>query len=152
MKNIQVRNEKIINAPAGSIWTVITNINMLPKIMPGVVSATGRMDKEGETRICELNNGGRKGKVTEKLIELVPEKKTVWKLVDDTMGMGKLLKDTEFVFILEKQDENKTKLISESHYRPGNFIAKVLSAVVLKKMMSKTQDKILNNISQIVEK
>jgi hypothetical protein len=77
MSNLQVRNETVINAPISKIWNIITDINMLPKVNPGVVSATGRMDKLGETRTCEIDNKGRKGTMTEKLIELIPEQKTV---------------------------------------------------------------------------
>jgi len=57
-----------------SIWAIITDINLLHKVNPGVIRATGRMDKQGETRTCEMDNKGRKGTMTEKLIELVPEK------------------------------------------------------------------------------
>lgn len=77
MSKLQARNEAILNAPISSVWAIITDINLLHKVNPGVVSAKGRMDKQGETRTCEMNNNGRKGTMTEKLIELVPEKKTV---------------------------------------------------------------------------
>ncbi len=52
MSKLQARNEAIINAPIGSIWAIITDINQLHKINPGVIKATGRMDKQGETRTC----------------------------------------------------------------------------------------------------
>ena len=77
MSKLQARNETTINAPISNVWAIITDINLLHKINPGVIKATGRMDKQGETRTCEMNNNGRKGIMTEKLVELVPEKKTV---------------------------------------------------------------------------
>jgi carbon monoxide dehydrogenase subunit G len=45
MSTLQARNEAIISAPIGKVWAVITDINVLHKINPGVIKATGRMDK-----------------------------------------------------------------------------------------------------------
>ena len=116
MDKLQARNEAIIDAPVNSIWAIITDISMLHKVNPGVIKAAGRMDKVGEIRTCEIDNKGRKGTMTEKLIELVPEKKTVWTIQSDTMGMSKILKNTRFCFILENLMTAKpglsTKLIT----------------------------------------
>ena len=152
MSKLQARNEAIINAPIGSIWAIITDINQLHKVNPGVIKATGRMDKQGETRTCEINNKGRKGIMTEKLIELVPEKKTVWAIENDTMGMSKMLKAPRFCFYLEKMGDNKTIIINESYYEPATLMAKIMNVLMMKKMMGKIQKKILSNIKTLAEK
>lgn len=152
MSKLQARNEAIINAPVAIIWAIITDINQLNKINPGVIKATGRMDKQGETRTCEMDNKGRKGTMTEKLIELVHEKKTVWAIESDTMGMTKMLKDTRFCFYLEKTNDTRTKIINESYYIPSTFVAKIMNALVMKKMMGKIQGQILSNIKTLAEK
>jgi hypothetical protein len=152
MSKLQVRNEAIINAPISSIWAIITDINVLHKINPGVIKASGRMDRQGETRTCEMDNKGRKGTMTEKLIELVPEKKTVWAIESDTMGMSKMLKDPRFCFYLEKLNDNKTKIVNESYYDPATFMAKIMNALMMKKMMGKIQGQILANIKSMAEK
>ena len=152
MSKLQARNEAIINAPISSIWAIITDINLLHKVNPGVIKATGRMDKQGETRTCEMNNRGKVGTMTEKLIELVPEKKTVWAIENDTMGMGKMLKDPRFCFYLEKLEDNKTKIINESYYEPANFIIKIMNTLMMKKKMGEIQGQILSNIKSIAEK
>jgi len=151
MSKLQARSEAIINAPVHSIWSIITDINLLQQINPGVLKATGRMDRQGETRTCEFNNVGRKGSMTEKLIELIPEKKTAWTIENDTMGMSKMLKDTKFCFNLEKLDDNKTKLVNESYYQPANLIAKIMNSLVMKKKMGQIQEQILSNIKTLAE-
>ncbi|MGE0566531.1 MAG: SRPBCC family protein [Bacteroidia bacterium] len=152
MSKLQARNEAVINAPIGSVWAIITDINQLHKINPGVIKASGRMDKQGETRTCEMDNKGRKGTMTEKLIELVPEQKTVWAIENDTMGMSKMLKDPRFCFYLEKLgDDNKTKIINESYYEPATFMSKIMNVLMMKKMMGKIQSRILSNIKSIAE-
>jgi uncharacterized protein YndB with AHSA1/START domain len=152
MSKLQARNEAIINAPISDVWAIITDINMLPKINPGVITATGRMDKQGETRTCEMDNKGRKGTMTEKLIELVPEKKTVWAIENDTMGMSKMLRDPRFCFYLEKLGDNKTKIVNESYYQPANLMVKVMNGLMMKKKMHQIQEQILSNIKSLAEK
>lgn len=110
------------------------------------------MDKEGETRTCEIDNKGRKGTMTEKLIEMIPEKKTVWTIQSDTMGMSKMLKDTRFCFNLEKISDTKTRVISETYYQPANLIGRIMNSVMMKKMISKAQEQILTNIKSLTEK
>ncbi len=152
MSKLQARNEVIVNASISSIWAIITDINLLHKVNLGVIKASGRMDKQGETRTCEIDNKGRKGTMTEKLIELVPEKKTIWAIENDSMGMSKMLKDLRFCFYLEKLDDNKTKVINESYYQPANFMVKIMNALMMKKKMSQIQQQILSNIKSIAEK
>jgi hypothetical protein len=66
MSILQAHNEAVINAPISSVWAIITDIKLLDKINPGVITATGRMDKQGETRTCEMDNRGKRGTMTEK--------------------------------------------------------------------------------------
>ena len=152
MSKLQVKNEAVINASINSIWAIITDINLLSKVNQGVVKATGRMDKEGETRTVEININGKNGTFTEKLIELVPEKKTVWTIENDTMGMSKMLKDNRFVFNLEKLDDNKTRVTNEIYYQPANIIAKIMSALMIKGTFGKMQEQMLTNIKTLTEK
>lgn len=152
MSKLQARNEAIINAPISSVWAILTDIDLLHRINPGVIKASGRMDKQGETRTCEMENGGRKGTMTEKLIELIPEKKTVWVIESDTMGMSKMLKDPRFCFYLEKLGDSKTKIINESYYLPATLMMKIMNTLMMKRKMGQIQTKILSNIKSIAEK
>ncbi len=152
MSTLQARNEVVISAPIGNVWALITDIHSLQKVNPWVEKATGRMDKQGETRTCDFNNNGRKGTMTERLVELVPWQKTVWTIENDTMGMGKMLKDTRFCFYLEKLDDNRTRVVNESYYRPATLMAKIMNGLMMKRQMSKFQGQILANIKSITEK
>ena len=152
MSILQAKNEAIIHAPASRIWAIITDINLLHKVNPGVIQASGRMDRLGEVRTCQIVNNGRKGTMTEKLIEFIPEKKTVWTIESDSMGMGQMLKNTQFVFNLEELEDNKTKVISETYYQPANIIAKIMNGLIMKKMILKAQEQILINLKSLTEK
>lgn len=151
MSKLQVRNEAVIHAPVSKIWAIITNIDLLPQVNPGVIKASGSMNQLNGTRTCAMDNKGKKGTMTERLIELIPEKKTVWSIESDTMGMSKMLRDTKFCFYLEKIDDTKTKIINESYYTPSNFIVSIMNALMMKRMMSKIQGQILSNVKRLSE-
>src|SRR5262249_21741803 len=97
-------------------------------------------------------NGGRKGTMTERLAELEHEKKTVWVIVENSMGMSKMLKDPRFCFYLEKIDDNKTKIINESYYEPATLMVKIMNALMMKRKMGQIQEQILSNIKSLTEK
>lgn len=151
MSKLQVRNEAVIHAPVSKIWAIITNIDLLPQVNPGVIKASGSMNQLNGTRTCAMDNKGKKGTMTERLIELIPEKKTVWSIESDTMGMSKMLRDTKFCFYLEKIDDTTTKIINESYYTPSNFIVSIMNGLMMKKMMSKIQAQILSNVKRLSE-
>jgi len=89
--------------------------------------------------------------MTERLVELVPEKKTVWTIESDTMGMSKMLKDPQFCFYLEKLSDNKTRIINESYYKPASLIVKIMNALMMKRKMTQIQEQILSNIKSLAE-
>ena len=151
MSNLQAKNELIINAPVSKVWLLITDMDQLHKINPGVITATGCMNQLNGTRTCQMENGGKKGTMVEKLVEMIPEKKTVWSIESDTMGMSKMLRNTRFCFYLEKVDGNKTRLTNESYYSPSNIIASVMNVLMMKRMMRKVQGQILDNIKRLAE-
>ncbi|HLF34548.1 MAG TPA: SRPBCC family protein [Cyclobacteriaceae bacterium] len=152
MNTLQARNEIIIGAPAGKIWDVITDIHVLHKVNPGVIKASGRMDIPGETRTCEIENNGKKGIMTEKLIELIPGKRTVWTIQSDTLGMARMLSETRFCFNLDKIDENNTRVVNETYYQPANFFVSVMNRLIIRKKITLAQEQILKNIKLLTEK
>ena len=90
--------------------------------------------------------------MVEKLIELIPEEKTVWAIENDTMEMSKMLKEPRFCFYLEKLGDNKTRIVNESYYLPANFVVKIMNALMMKRKMRGIQEKILANIKSIAER
>ena len=152
MNTLQARNEAIINAPVNRIWAVITDISLLHRVNPGVIKATGTMNELNASRTCEINNRGKTGSMTERLIEMETESKTVWTIESDNMGMSKMLKNTRFCFHLQKISDAQTKVVSETWYQPANLPARIMNGLMMKKMIAKAQQQILNNIKTLTEK
>ena len=152
MNKLQARNEMVINSPVSQIWEIITDISQLHKIHPGVVKTTGAWNEKNCTRTCEMINKGKKGAMTEKITEIIPEKKIIWTTERDTMGMRKMMKNISFSMYLEPMGSNRTKVINESYYKPANFLVSIMNVLMMKKMFSKTQEQILTNIKLLTEK
>jgi hypothetical protein len=152
MSKLQARNETIINAPVNTIWRVITDINLLHKVNPGVIKATGTMNHLNATRNCEIDNKGKIGTMKERLIEIIPEKCTVWTIESDDMGMSKMLKDTRFCFNLEKVSDSSTKVVAESYYRPANLVASIMNRLMIRRTITNAQQKILENLKLLTKK
>ena len=151
MSTLQARNEAMVHAPVSKIWSIITDVSLLPRINPGVISASGIMNEPNGTRTCEVRNKGRKGRITEKLVEFVPEKRTVWQVENDTMGMSKMLKNTRFFLTLVKVSDSSTRVTAETYYTPTNWVARVMNLLMMKRMFAGAQKEILNNIQTISE-
>ena len=109
------------------------------------------MNELNGTRTCDVENGGRKGMITERLVEFVPGEKTVWRVESDTMGMSKMLKDTRFFLLLEKVADSITKVTAETHYTPANIFARIMNGLMMRKMIAGAQHKILQNIQALSE-
>ena len=80
------------------------------------------------------------------------QKKTIWTIESDTMGMSKMLNDTRFVFNLEQLNDNQTKVITETYYQPNSLIAKIMNGFMMKRMIRKAQQQILSNLQSLTEK
>jgi len=146
MSTLQARSQAVVNAPISSVWAIITDITLLPRINPGVIKATGTMNESNAVRTCEVENKGRKGIITEKLVEFVLGKRMVWRVESDTMGMSKMLLDTQFSLLLETVTDSSTKVTAETHYSPRTFLAGIMNGLVMKKMFARAQEKILQNL------
>jgi hypothetical protein len=65
--------------------------------------------------------------------------------------MIKMLKNTRFIFNLEVIDNNQTRVINQTYYKPANFFASVLNVLMMRRMISKAQEQILINIKSLAE-
>lgn len=149
--DVQARNNIVIDAPVEKIYEMITDISLLPKINPGVLSAIGKMNEVGSSRHCTIDNRGKEGKMEERCIALMPNQKTVWSLEKDTIGFTKMMRDITFTFTLKSINVASTSVTNETAYTPRNLFARLMNSLMMKGMISKTQQKILLNLKSLAE-
>jgi hypothetical protein len=151
MSLIQVQTERIIYAPVQKIWEIITDLTLLSKINPNVVSVTGAGDQPGDERIVELRRSSGSGTVTEKLVEKQFGSHVIWLQTGDTMNMSSLIRDARFVTRMEPTGPATVRVIMEAYYIPVSSSARMLNDTHMKPNISKAHELILQNIKEMAE-
>ena len=75
MKAMQGSDEVFIQAKAEQVWTILEDSTLLPQWAPMVKSTTGKIERAGSVRTCQVEWEGRKDEVAERCIEAVPNRK-----------------------------------------------------------------------------
>jgi hypothetical protein len=149
MATLQVKNEAVINASAAAIWSIITDITLLPQINNSIIKVSGSIDRVNGTRVCEIDNNGRIAQSTETITAIVEEKNICWKVDHDTLGRGSKLKELQYRISLEKMGNDRTKVSFETYYDPCNFFMHLLNFWIIKRKISMAQEKMLSNLKSL---
>lgn len=151
MSLIQVQTEQVIYAPVQKIWDIITDLTLLPKINPNVVSVTGAGAAPGDVRVVEMRRSSGTGMVTEKLIEKQFGSHVIWLQTDDTMDMSSLIRDARFVTRLDPTAPAIVKVTMEAYYIPVSSSARMLNDTHIKPNIIRAHELILQNIKKMAE-
>jgi hypothetical protein len=146
MATLQVKNDAVINVSVATIWSIITDITLLPQVNNSIIKVSGSIDRVNGTRICEIDNNGVIGQSTETITAIVEEKSVCWEVDDDTMGRSRKLKGLQYCISLEKVGDDQTKVSFETYYDPSNFFIDLLNFWIIKKKISTAQEKMLSNL------
>lgn len=147
---LQGADEVTIEATAAEVFGVIEDSTRLPE-WTAVLSTTGGRETPGSVRECEVGLQGRRGTVVERCVESVPAKYIEWEMEKDTFGFSKMLADFGFSFTLEPIGPGRTLVRNESYYRPVNTMAKVMSALLMKRKFRKLRREWLGNLKRVCE-
>lgn len=149
MISFQDSNEILVKAKPEKIWTILEDSTLLPKWAPMVKSTTGKKERAGSVRKCEVEWEGRKDHVTERCIEAIPNKKIAW--VMEQGMMTKMFSKISFWFILEPRGNNTTLLQLGNLYEPRNFFARIIYSLMMKRKLKQLNLTLLQNIKNLAE-
>ena len=149
----QSRQEVVIHAPLQVVWEFnqdLTNIAAYhPRVERVDLISGKRQREEGAAYRCYLKDG--KNTCVEKDIEVVPMKRIVTALPEDTMGITTMLPDYLVESRLTPLAENETKVEFRHYYSTKSLKAKLLNIIVKKKIARESQST-LNAIKRAIEK
>ncbi|HEY3234391.1 MAG TPA: SRPBCC family protein, partial [Polyangiaceae bacterium] len=117
-----------------------------------VKHTTGGRESLGAVRRCDVEFDGRPGKVAERCAEFVPGERIAWVMIDDSFGFGKMFADMGFSFTLETLDERRTLIRNESFYRPRNLMARLMSALMMRRKFRALRRRVLANVKALAER
>jgi len=135
------KQEVVINAPLEAVWSYGMDLTKIPEFHPRVVQVDlldGKAFREpGVSYRCHLAGG--KHTCIEKDIEIIPLRKIVTILPEDTFGISKILSDYRVETTLQELGHLSTRMEISHFYSTTTLKAKLLNLVVKGKIARDTQ-------------
>lgn len=136
------KQEIIVNAPLETVWSFNMDLRRIPEFHPRVFKVDlldGKaFREEGVGYQCHLSGG--KHTCIEKDIEIVPFKKVVTVLPQDTFGISKTLSDYTVETTLQKVGDSATKIEISHYYSTPTLKAKFVNLIAKSKIARETQE------------
>ena len=131
----------VISAPLETVWAFNMDLSKIPEFHPRVVEVdflSGKSSREaGAAYRCHLTGG--KHTCVERDIEIVPLKKIVTVLPEDTLGISKVLSDYTVETVFEKLADGATRMRISHFYSTRTWKAKLLNVLAKRKIARETQ-------------
>jgi hypothetical protein len=135
------KQEVIIHAPLGAVWSFSMDLTKIPDFHPRVLKVdllSGKPIREaGVSYRCHLSGG--KHTCIEKDIEVVALQKIVTVLPEDTFGVSKILRDYTVETTFKALDDRSTKVEISHYYSTATLKAKLLNFIAHWKIARETQ-------------
>ena len=145
--------EVVIHRPVLDVWRVLDDSANLPRWCDFFVKeTTGGKEGLGATRECTLETGGRRGRVYERCVAYEPQRRILWTMERDTLGITGMLRDFTFGFSIAPEDPGHTRVVFEQRWRPATLLARVLVPLVMRRQMARTNEQLLQALKAFVER
>lgn len=144
----QGSSEIVIQAGTERVYKILEDSALLPQWAPMVKQTTGKIEKVGSIRECQIEWEGRKDQVAERCVEAVPNSKIGW--VMEKGMMTKMFTTIRFWFELDSQD-GSTLCRLGFLYQPKYFFARLMYHLMMKKKMESLRQELLKNLKKLAE-
>jgi uncharacterized membrane protein len=138
-----------IAASPETVWNIIRDNSLIPKVMPDVISVTTDppgMAQVGQKVTVTAKAAGRKVQTTNEATEVIPNKKIVWKALP-----GGFLKSMVLEFTLEPTKKG-TRLAGKSEYEASaGYLGKALSVLLMNRTIKKNLQVSTDNYKELAE-
>jgi uncharacterized protein YndB with AHSA1/START domain len=148
---LQGSDSVVVHAPVERVWALLVDGPRLLEWMPIVKGTNAEVEVLGAERTCQVEFQGKRGEVTEQCVEYESLRHIAWRLVNDSLGFGRLFDDLGFSFTLEARSDGMTLVCNESYYRPRSVVAQVLSLVVMRRKFHGIRLLALSNLRRLSE-
>jgi len=149
--SVQGTDSIVIDASVESVWCLLENGARLPEWMPLVKRTDSTRELLGAVRHCDVALGSRVGSVVERCVECDPPRRIAWRMESDTFGMSRYFADFGFGFALEPINRTTTRVRTETSFRPRTVLARVLTALVLRRKYRAVRRMALDGLKRLVE-
>lgn len=150
----QLTRDIHIAAPRDRVWAVVADSRLLPNWAPPVKTVE-RIDSGdegvGATRLCHVEFGGRRGKMTERCVEFEPAFRVGYVVDDDSLGFSRMFADYGFTITLEDSGDGASRARTDTYYTPRNWIFGLMNALVMRRRFATTVEQMLVGLKRTSE-
>jgi len=143
----QGSNEVVIEAGPERIWAILADSTCLSQWAPMVKHTTGKAEKVGAVRTCQVEWEGRKDQVVERCVEAVPNKKIAW--VMEQGMMTRMFSTISFWFELEPTNLDATLVRLGFLYQPRHILARLMYSLMMKRKLEQLRQSLLENLKNL---
>lgn len=133
---LQLDQKIIINASVEKVWEIFNDQSLLTKWTQDVQSShfKNRMASPGQLRKNQCIVNGKKGTIETRCVDMIGKERAEFVVETDSFGMTKMLVDMSFAAEFKELSTAKTEFSMQSHYKPKNFLLKLMNPIIKMKM------------------
>jgi len=150
----QGQDQLQIDAPSGTIWSIIEDSARLPAWVPMVGSVDvpeGRREQVGAVRTCDVRMLGRGGQITERCTAMDPGRRVAYTVDHETLGFARLTTGFGFSIELRPVDASTTVVALTSSYRPRGLLGR-LANPLLRHQLRRSRRTMLDHLKRLAER
>jgi uncharacterized protein YndB with AHSA1/START domain len=151
---LQGRDTRVIAATTAAVWNIIEDTAQLPRWVPMVAHVDvvpGQREEVGATRTCQVHTMGRRGHITERCAELVPQQWAFYTVEHDSLGYSRLVADFSFSIAVEADDDATSTVALASYYRPRGLGGRLANLLLLRWQLRRSRRRMLTGLALLVE-
>lgn len=151
----QLSRSVTTTASPGALWGILADSRWLPHWAPAVhdvelCDPTG--ESVGSVRHCNVELGGRGGKMVERCVDILAERSIAYVVEDDSFGMNRMFADYGFRISLDPLDKHHTRVTIETYYTPRSVPYAWLNAIVMRRQFRRVVDQLLGGLVGLAER
>jgi uncharacterized protein YndB with AHSA1/START domain len=150
----QLTRSRTVRANTAAVWQVLADSRLLPRWAPVVheveaCSSTG--ESVGATRRCNVELGGRQGRMVERCVDVELERTLAYVVDDETFGMRRMFADYGFRISIEPSSPDETLVTIQTFYTPRNPFYALLNALFMRRQFRGVVDALLAGLVSFAE-
>jgi uncharacterized protein YndB with AHSA1/START domain len=150
----QIERSITIDARVESVWDVLVDSRLLPQWAPIVDEVTAcATDGEavGEVRHCRARFAGKTGRMVERCVELVPQRRIAYVVDDESFGMRRMFDAYGFALDIEPETDGSTRVTLQTYYSPRNPLFALMNAALMRKRFAAACHELLGGLKAFTE-
>jgi uncharacterized protein YndB with AHSA1/START domain len=150
----QLQRSREMHVPRQEVWAILEDSALLPHWAAAVENVESQVpgrEAVGSVRECRVDFAGRKGRIVERCVEIVPGARIAYVVDDDSLGFNRMFADYGFTITLDASAPTRTTVRMDTYYTPRNILTSVMNGLLMRRKFGKTVDELLEGLERLAE-